>query len=61
MSPPVAKRFIRECLDSGELIIIQHAKSAMADDDMIAQVVINILCGGWCSNPNGRTTNGDIK
>jgi hypothetical protein len=51
MHPADAKRFIKSCLESGEFIIIPHARDAMADDALDERDVINILLGGVVQQP----------
>lgn len=51
-----AKKFIRSCLESGEFIIIPHAKDAMDDDRLTERDVINILLGGVVQEPEWESS-----
>ena len=46
MSPPDARRLIREILTAGEVVSSRHAADEMAKDDLTLIDCINILHGG---------------
>lgn len=46
LSPPEARRLIREILDSGSVALSKHAEEEMAKDNLTMMDVANVLRGG---------------
>lgn len=46
LSPPEARRLIREILDSGSVALSKHAEEEMAKDNLTMLDVANVLRGG---------------
>ncbi len=46
-----AKKLIREILANGTLVITEHARKEMLDDDLTRQDAMNVLRGGLISEP----------
>lgn len=46
LSPPEARRLIREILDSGSVALSKHAEEEMAKDNLTIVDVANVLRGG---------------
>ena len=51
LSPPEARRLIREILENGEVIFTRHARNEMANDDLDANDCLNVLRGGVEDQP----------